>query len=164
MKATLTIPPAGEPVALLEAKLHLRVDTNNEDGLISALIVTAREQAEHLTGQRLITQTWTLEAERACEVSLFGLMPVQTIASDGATFSVDGLLPATLTLDGAGLFTIVCGFGASAGVPASIKQWMLLRIAALYAQRENLAVGTTVAPVPRGFSEALLDAYTLPRA
>lgn len=163
MKVTLITPPASEPVTLLEAKLHLRVDTDMEDGLISALIITAREQVEHVTGQRLVTQTWTLEADRACEGSLYGLTPAQTIMSDGATFSVDGLLPPTLTVDGAGVFTLVCGFGSAAAVPASIKQWMLLRIAALYAQRENLAVGTTVTSIPRGFGDALLDAYALPR-
>ncbi len=55
MRATLTVPPAGEPLTLAEAKLHLRVDLSDDDALITALISAAREQAEFLTGQRLIT-------------------------------------------------------------------------------------------------------------
>lgn len=50
--------PAVEPVSLAEAKLHLRVDIDDDDTLIEALIVAAREHAEHLTGRALITQTW----------------------------------------------------------------------------------------------------------
>jgi len=50
--------PTVEPVSLAEAKLHLRVTHSADDDLITALIESARVKAEHLTGRRLITQTW----------------------------------------------------------------------------------------------------------
>ena len=50
--------PAVEPVTLLEAKLHLRVDHADDDTLITSLIKTARQQAEHRTGRRYGVQTW----------------------------------------------------------------------------------------------------------
>ena len=50
--------PATEPIDLATAKLHCRVDGTDEDTLIAALIVAAREQAEHETGRALVTQTW----------------------------------------------------------------------------------------------------------
>ena len=53
-------PPSAEPLSLAEAKLHLRVgaDITEDDGLIAALIVTARQQAEHRTGRALVSQQW----------------------------------------------------------------------------------------------------------
>lgn len=53
-------PPAEEPVSLIEAKLHLRVDFDEDDVLITALISAARQAAETLTGRQFITARWKL--------------------------------------------------------------------------------------------------------
>lgn len=50
--------PAAEPVSLTDAKLHLRVDFPDDDALISALIVAARQQAEMITRRVFVTQQW----------------------------------------------------------------------------------------------------------
>ncbi|MFT0167488.1 head-tail connector protein [Paraburkholderia mimosarum] len=55
-----TVPPAIEPISLSAAKLHLRVDIPDDDTLITALIVAARQFAESLTGRSFVTQTWQL--------------------------------------------------------------------------------------------------------
>ena len=49
--------PATEPLSLVEAKVHLRVDVADEDGLIYDLIRAAREYVEAFTHRALITQT-----------------------------------------------------------------------------------------------------------
>lgn len=51
--------PGIEPLTLVEAKLHLRVDVTDDDLLITALIAAARQYAEHLTASSIITQQWT---------------------------------------------------------------------------------------------------------
>lgn len=58
MTLKLITAPASEPVTLVEAKLHLKVEHTADDDLITALIVTARQEAEHELQRALITQTW----------------------------------------------------------------------------------------------------------
>lgn len=135
--------PGAEPITLTEAKLHLRVDHSADDDLITALIVAARQQAEHLTGRALITQTWdrVLDAFPAGAIDL-GKPPVQSIATvtyvdtngdtvtmDSADYSLDStsdegkgwLFPSDAldtwpsTYDAANVVTVrfVSGYGAS---------------------------------------------------
>jgi len=60
MPLELVTPPAAEPVALSDAKLHLKVDTTDDDTLITSLIVAARARAEWHTGRAFITQSWRM--------------------------------------------------------------------------------------------------------
>ncbi|MDE2363126.1 MAG: head-tail connector protein [Hyphomicrobiales bacterium] len=64
MNVILVTPPASEPVTLIEAKTWLRVDTSDEDGAISALIVAARQLVEAATRRALIAQSWRLVLDR----------------------------------------------------------------------------------------------------
>ena len=54
MPLQLVTPPAGVPISLAEAKLHLRVDGGDDDPLICSLISAARQAAETITGRQLI--------------------------------------------------------------------------------------------------------------
>jgi uncharacterized phiE125 gp8 family phage protein len=63
MSLQLISPPAIEPVTLDEAKAHLKVDTTDDDALITALITAARARAEWHTGRAFITQSWTLSLD-----------------------------------------------------------------------------------------------------
>jgi len=151
MTLKLITAPAIEPVTLAEAKVQCRVDTDltAEDDLLSALISTAREMAEHEIGRALINQTWerVLDAFPAAEIEL-GMPPVssivsvtyidaagdsQTLASAAYTLEPD-LLPGWLlpaegyewpdTLDTANAVRVrfVAGYGDSApNVPASSR-------------------------------------------
>lgn len=49
-----------EPVTLAEAKLQARVEFDDDDALIWALVTAARKYAEARLRSALITQTWTL--------------------------------------------------------------------------------------------------------
>jgi len=58
MKLQLFTAPVIEPVDLVQAKLHLRVDDSFDDELIDPMIITAREHVEDITRRALLTQTW----------------------------------------------------------------------------------------------------------
>ena len=83
MPLTLTTPPATEPITLAEANLHLKVDTTDDDSLITRLIAAARARAEWHTGRAFITQTWTLhlDAWPACGIIELPLPPLQSVTS-----------------------------------------------------------------------------------
>jgi uncharacterized phiE125 gp8 family phage protein len=51
------------------------------------------------------------------------------------------------------------GYANSAAVPQEIKNWMLLRIGALYENRESVAVDMRVVMVEMPFVDSLLDPY-----
>lgn len=57
-QCTLITPPAVEPIAVGDAKLNLRVDFDDDDTLISRLIVAAREVLQTKMHSSFITQTY----------------------------------------------------------------------------------------------------------
>ena len=187
MTLRLITPPALEPVSLTEAKLHLRVDGSDEDDLITALIVAARQAAEHQLDRALVTQTWErrFDAFPAAELEL-GMPPVQSITSvtyydadevlqtmDAADYALDAYRlpgwavpaygttwPSTLDTPNAVRVRFVAGYGDTASdVPEAIRQWMLMRIGTLYKHREQVVAGMSVAELPGAFVDRLLDPY-----
>lgn len=66
MALQIVTAPTVEPVSLQEARGYARVDDDftKDDGLISNLIIAARQDAEKITWRALVTQTWKLVADR----------------------------------------------------------------------------------------------------
>ena len=64
----LHTPPAVEPIALDEAKRHLRIEdgVSEDDALVGTLISAVRIWAENFTGRAFITQTWERKLDAFC--------------------------------------------------------------------------------------------------
>jgi hypothetical protein len=64
---TLTTAPTTEPVTEDEATSWAKIDTDDDDAIVSALITAVRSSAEQYLRRSLITQTWmlTLDLERS---------------------------------------------------------------------------------------------------
>ena len=58
MAVQLVTPPAAEPLSLAQVKAHLRIDFDDDNSLLTDMIVAAREVAETETRRALMTQTW----------------------------------------------------------------------------------------------------------
>lgn len=66
--------------------------------------------------------------------------------------------PSTRQQSNAVTVRFVAGYGTAADVPATIKSWMLIRIATLWENRAALEVGTTgLMHIPPAFIDSLLD-------
>jgi hypothetical protein len=62
--ARLVTAPETEPVSVAEAKAHLRLDADDDDATVAALIQAARQHVEKTCRRGLVTQTWELVLER----------------------------------------------------------------------------------------------------
>lgn len=82
MAIRLITPPSVEPISLIEAKSHLRVDHSTDDTLISAMIAAARIYCEQWTARAFVTQSWELVIDKfpAAEI-LIPLPPLQSVIS-----------------------------------------------------------------------------------
>ncbi|MBV9571448.1 MAG: phage head-tail connector protein [Alphaproteobacteria bacterium] len=164
MSLQLITPPAVEPVTLADAKLHLKVDTSDDDALIARLIIAARARAEWHTGRALNTQSWILwlDGWPLCAPIEIALPPLQGVSSvtvyapndsasviDPAAYQVDAasaparlalkstvLPPINLRAMNAVAVAFTAGYGSAAtDVPAGIRDAILELTAFLYEHR-----------------------------
>jgi hypothetical protein len=212
-------PPANEPVSLMEAKLHLRVEHDDEDLLIGVLIGAARIAAENECRRSFVTQQWKLFLDAFPRPNFYGVLPgyapldqfipsvmqaqrgyairfrggkielpfprlqsVESITYLDADGVQQTLAPELYTVDGAsepGILTpapgqfwpdtqnimnavqiaFTAGYGDAEAVPAGIKAWMLMRIGALYENREGVTSQQRITGQEFPFVIRLLDPY-----
>lgn len=210
--------PATEPISLIAAKEHLRVDHDDDDALISALISAAREFAESICRRVFITQSWKLvldafpsPSSALSEANYYGqnwsiapgpilmakhdgvsgyeIIPgvpalqsvesIKYIDTDGTQQTLDPSLykvdtvspmgriapaygknwPAARNEINAVEVSFTSGYGDASAVPQGIKNWMLIRIATLYENREEVAILPRGKVEPLPFVDRLLNGY-----
>ncbi len=171
-----------EPITLAQAKAQCKVDGDEEDELLSALITTVRQACEHECGRTMLLTTWENVADRfrpAIKLqwpTVLGITSVNYIDPEGVERTVhpgDYMLdaasepgclapaygrswPATRTHINAVRVRYTAGYGTiAASVPAPLKQWMLLHLAHYHANREATISGTIISPLP--YADRLLD-------
>jgi uncharacterized phiE125 gp8 family phage protein len=186
MSSILLTPPAVEPVTLAEAKAYLRVEHDDDDDVIAALIAGARVHVEAQTRRALISQTWRLTRDCWPPDGAIAVVPVplKEIATvrvydaddvahtlDLQAFSLDkaaapaiiAFAPWALPMPGrlvAGIeIDIAVGYGdAPTDVPAALRQAIKLLVAHWYENRGLIAIGGTVTVLPASVA-AILAPY-----
>lgn len=153
-----------EPLTLVEAKAHLRVDFAEDDALISALVVAAREQAENYICAPIRCRTETIQTQGfPASYRIPGLNAVNSIGYGAETFTdytvlndvVSGCFPTT---DEVVTIEYSAGYPTEAEVPQAIKQALLLTVGHLYENREAVVLGVAANEVPMT-TMALLHPY-----
>lgn len=175
-----------EPITLAQLKAQCRVDSSDDDAVLTLAIAAARAKAENYTGTAIISQIWeqTLDAFPEAEIELLkppvtAINAVTYIDANGAAqtlssaaYALDAstfpgwLLPAydtswPDTRDQANAVTIryTAGYADAAAVPGDMRAWLLMTAAFIYAQREVMVLGGKVAEIPSRFCDSLLDPY-----
>lgn len=184
-------------VSLADVKAQCRVDVADDDALLTAMILAATDEAEHLMRRAVLTQQWRLTLDSFFDQAgaalnsgnVIELRPV-SVASVESVKYVDtaGVLqtlpnteyqtslgsqlharlapaygkswPSTRGQMDAVQVDFTCGWAAAANVPPAIKQWVLMRVAAYYDNREAWTLGQ---PIQRNaFIDRLLDRWRVP--
>lgn len=180
---TVSTAPVTEPVTLAEAKLHLRVDSNDEDAMVTSLIAAARDMAETYSRRSLVTRTYDFVMDEWWDNGVLWLPmpPVQSVTSvtyvdkDGVTHTLpntsyyldtamgrlcmvyDASFPST-TLRPTAAITVryVAGYGAANAVPDAYKAAIKLIVGHWYSNRETVVTGTITAQLPMAAESLLL--------
>lgn len=165
MNWQITTQPQTEPISLAEAKLHLRVDHDDEDSLIESLIRAARKWCEDYQNRLYITQTVTAKIDSfpKCYIMELPRPPLQSVDSITYTdttgqeqaltdYIVDTsaeparitplyseVWPNTQAVINAVTVEYVAGYGDAEDVPDVIKQAILLLAGHLYCNREQVS-------------------------
>ena len=150
-------------VTTSEAKLHLRVDSADEDALIGVYITAAEQMAVALLDRGVYADGTALGVAKAAAP---GELDTAIAAYESAMAAAEALADETATAAsiqtaGNGLLRAkVAHRHAMDGmvVNEAIKAAVLLIVGSLYAQREDAVVGVSVEQLPNG-AEWLLAPY-----
>jgi uncharacterized phiE125 gp8 family phage protein len=177
MPLILTSGPSVEPITLAEAKAHCRIDSDDEDMLVSSLILAARLHIEQTLDLALISQGWSLYLDKwpggsHVELPLAPLIGVQSIKTYDADDEAAVVDPGNYSLDaasrrpriafGSGIsrpvpgrsingieIAFTAGYGATADdVPMPIRQAIKMLVAHGYEAREPVVIEQHAESVP----------------
>lgn len=176
-------PPASEPITLAEAKERRKLG-NDEDATVTALIISARIEAENYSRRKFITQTLIKYYDDFPDCIMLECPPIQSVSAI-RYYDINNILQTlstslyqsdivsipsriiptfgnvwpTVYTDKLNAVEIeyVVGYGAASAVPDDIKAAIYLMIGHLYENRED-AIDRTISEIPMG-SRYLLDYY-----
>jgi len=176
MKRALITAAALEPETLANCRAQCRLDSTEEDALVTNLLQNAREAAEEYLWRRLITQTWDQYFDKFADPLRLELSPVQSPITSIKYLDANGTLqtlssavyelgeengigivrrkynqtwPDTRGVEDSVVVRYVVGYGlAPVNVPMMIRGAILLHVAHYFANRSG-------EPLPRTFYDCL---------
>ncbi len=186
MTLRLHTAPTGQVVTTAEAKAQARVTHSAEDALIDLMIQAASSEAEHLMARAILPQQWRLTLDAWVRPVPLRMPPVRSVLSVQYADPTTGTMtlldsgeyvlahaddlgvdlypaygkswPAHRTQPDAIEVIFEAGYANAAAVPAQIKTWILMRVAAYYRHREAWTLGT---PIERNeHLDRMLDRFT----
>lgn len=160
-----------EPISLAQAKLHLRVDTSDEDDLIEGMIADARSWVEDYTGQTLVQAPHTEQINGFADLLLtwpvISLTAVKYLDANGDQQTLEADLyelntarrPARLRLKGDARWPavgaaraieveMVAGYADADAIPGGMRRAMYVLLEGYYS-RDAKAISDAAAAAAR---------------
>jgi hypothetical protein len=218
MPLVLVTPPTVEPITIIQAKAHLRVEIPDDDALILDLVTAVRQYGEGICRRAFCTQSWKivldtwpspgmnissanwygpnwgvspgpLTTARPDGVTGYEIIPgvaqLQSVESvkyidtngvqqtlDPSQYKVDTVSPFGRVVPAYGTswpsarneinaveVAFTSGYGNADAVPMGVKKWMLIRLATMFENREELAILQRGKVEPLAYVDRLLDQY-----
>lgn len=187
----LSVPAHTQTAVLTQTEKREQVRTTGatDDALLDMAELAAIHEAEQIMGRSIIVQDWLCAQDgfpscgtlkiQAPGASVQSVKYLDTAGVQqtlpGTDYTADTRdeywtritlkpgksWPATYPQDGAVEIAFKCGWANAAAVPNNIKQWLRLRMAGYYMNREAI---TAVVPLHRNeFVDRLLDRWVVPR-
>lgn len=170
--------PGTLPIALADAKEHLRVTGSDEDPVITRLIRIACEMVGEMSGRVLASETWEAAYATVCGDLVLPKNPVQAVTgiayydpsdvqqaailADFYVFKDDDRCvirpkagkswPRTIAREDAITVTFTAGYS---GVPNALVSAALLTIGHLYEHREAVVAGSAATELPLAVQELI---------
>lgn len=179
MQLIQTVAPLAEPLSLVEVKAFLRILDDTDDLLLGTLITAIRSHVENITNRQLGSATFelydrllinTLPKNPITSIEKIEYMDsdynyVEMDTSNYYLFEKNGVghikydeFPSLEDHEKAVKVTFVSGYDTT---PEVIKQYMKVKIATLYENREEFVIGANIASFGGDFIENLLSSYKI---
>ena len=183
MSLTLVTAAATDPVALSEAKLHMRIATTvtDDDDSITKLIAGATKYAQDFMRRQFVTATYDLFLDKFSTEILIPLPPTQSITTvkytddagvqqtlASSVYQLDTntkparlreafnqTWPTTRQEMNAVEIRFLAGYGVATTVPESIKTAIKMLVAHWYENAEATIVGPNIKDIPLGVQDLL---------
>jgi uncharacterized phiE125 gp8 family phage protein len=169
--------PAEEPLSLAEAKAWLRLDADDEDSLVVALIAAARAHVEAVTRRKLVAQVWRMRRDgnsrdgehRLPFAPLRHVVAVRILGAEGQPHALapsqwsvvgaadDPRVRIASSLSGVIEIDAEFGYGAAQDTPAPLRQAIRALVAAWFEHRGDTRPPAAVADLLAPFVRARLS-------
>jgi len=186
---TTVVAPTEEPVTTAEARTHCRLDDTAFDTTLDNLVKAARAKVEAVTGRQLVTATFDMlldslptgsatmrvpfgELQSVTSLIYTDIEGVSTTWSSskyivstadqlgGITPAYGEVWPVPRVVKDAATVRFVCGYGAAAAVPESLKHAILMLVAHWFENAEAVQVGLMATEMPLA-ADYLLQPFKL---
>ena len=175
-----TVAPLSEPITLEQAKDFMRILESDEDAIITAMIVSAREFAENYTNRQIMSATYELYNSHYIQDMVMPKNPIQSVTkveymdetgvyqtldaglyylygeNDVFKLRLEEDLPEYKEHKNAIKITFTAGYTT---VPQSFLSYMKVFVSNIYENREFYVVGAKVDSMANPLVVKMLDMY-----